>query len=336
MVPDPPSQPDPVEAPSSDVALAALARYRLGDIAPPALINVSENATYRVDGAEGRPRFALRIHRIGYHTRAGIASELAWLMALRRDGVALTPVPLPGRDGELIQEVEGPVPGHRRYAVLFRWEDGREPSPTEDLAAKFAMLGETSARMHRHVRTWQRPAGFERHVWNFETSLGERPHWGSWRDGIGVDAAILPLFARTVGVIGERLARFGMEPERFGLIHADMRLANLLIHGDDVKVLDFDDCGFSWNLYDAAAAVSFFEHEPQVPDLLAAWVAGYRRIADLPAEDAAEMPTFVMLRRLLLVAWIGSHSDTDLARATGAAYTAGTVALCERYLAGFG
>ena len=58
-----------------------------------------------------------------------------------------------------------------------------------------------------------------------------------------------------------------------------MRLANLLVDGDEVKVIDFDDCGFSWHLYDAATAVSFFEHEPHVPELMDAWVRGYRRVA---------------------------------------------------------
>ncbi len=41
-----------------------------------------------------------------------------------------------------------------------------------------------------------------------------------------------------------------------------------------------------------------------------------------------------MLRRMLLVAWIGSHAETDLARTMGVDYTAGTVGLCEDYLAG--
>ena len=53
-----------------------------------------------------------------------------------------------------------------------------------------------------------------------------------------------------------------------------MRLANLLIDGDVTKVIDFDDCGFGWLLYDCATTVSFFEHKPEVPELLAAWVRG--------------------------------------------------------------
>jgi Ser/Thr protein kinase RdoA (MazF antagonist) len=101
-------------------------------------------------------------------------------------------------------------------------------------------------------------------------------------------------------------------------------------------VIDFDDSGFGWFMYDAATPVSFYEHEPQVPALIEAWKRGYRTVRPLPAADEAEIPTFVMYRRLLLVAWIGSHSETDLARSMGLPYTEGTISLCEAYLGKFG
>jgi hypothetical protein len=41
------------------------------------------------------------------------------------------------------------------------------------------------------------------------------------------------------------------------------------------------------------------------------------------------------LRRLLLVAWIGSHAETELAKSMGLPYTLGTATLCENYLSGF-
>lgn len=319
-----------------ELATAALAAYDLPDVPPPMLINLSENATYRIEDEMTGRRWALRVHRDGYHSTAGIRSELAWLQALRNDGVVITPVPVAGRDGDLIQRVGHPAMPGPRHVVLFDWESGAEPSEKDHLTDKFGILGEVTARMHRHSERWVRPAGFERHTWDFDTSLGAAPHWGSWRDGMGLDPEKEAMFARTVALIGRRLARFGKGPERFGLIHCDMRLANLLVDGDTVKVLDFDDCGFSWRLYDAATAVSFFEHEPQVPELMAAWVDGYRRVLDLPAEDEAEIPTFVMLRRMLLVAWIGSHAETDLAQSMGVSYTATTCPLCEDYLSRFG
>ena len=315
-----------------ELAEAAAKLYALPDRISVKMINLSENATYKVEAPDGR-RWALRIHRDGYHSKMAIASELAWLMDLRASGVVTTPAPVKGLDGEIIQQLAHERMPRPRNIVLFDWETGTEPGIGEDLAEPFKVLGEVTARMHLHTRQWKRPAWFERLTWDFETSLGEdNPHWGRWRDGMGVDAEKANLFGRTVERIGRRLAKYGKGDERFGLIHCDLRLANLLIDGKAVKVIDFDDCGFGWYMYDAATPVSFYEHEPQVPSLIEAWKEGYRRVTPLSRDDEDEIPTFVMLRRLLLVAWIGSHKDTDLAKSMGLPYTDGTVGLCEDYL----
>ncbi len=320
-----------------DVAVAALAHYELPADAQPQLVSLSENAVYRVDSPSSRRSWALRVHREGYHSRGAIASELAWLTALRSDGAALTPKPVAGRDNALVQIVSPATPPAVRHVVLFEWEEGEEPDvERQDLRKPFEVLGEIAARMHEHVRRWPKPAGFERLTWDFETALGGQPHWGAWRDGLGLTPETEVLFGRTVELIGRRLEAFGKSPERFDLVHGDMRLANLLIDGETTKIIDFDDSGFSWLMYDCATAVSFFEHRPEVPELIQSWVRGYRRVAALPKEDEEEIPTFVMLRRLLLVAWIGSHSQTALAQAMGADYTRGTVPLCEGYLSRFG
>lgn len=319
------------------LAVAALAHYELPADMRPRLVSLSENAIYCVDDLGSTRKWALRVHREGYHSKSAIASELAWLTALRSDGAALTPKPVAGRDGSLVQVISHPMVPGARHIVLFEWEEGEEPdAERQDLREPFEVLGEIAAQMHVHVRHWRKPAGFERLTWDFETSLGGSPHWGAWRHGAGLTAELDALFGRTVECIGRRLEAFGTSPERFDLIHGDMRLANLLIDGETTKVIDFDDCGFSWLMYDCATAVSFFEHRPEVPELLRSWVRGYRRVIPLPQEDEEEIPTFVMLRRLLLVAWIGSHSETPLAQSMGADYTRGTAPLCERYLARFG
>ncbi len=321
----------------ADLAHDALPLWPLGGAPAARLVNLSENATYAVDGAADGRRHALRIHRAGYHTQEAIASELAWAQALRAAGIAVTPRPVPGRDGRLIQRAAHPLMEAPRHMVLFEWEAGEEPRIGDDLDRPFETLGAVAARMHAHARGWTRPPGFQRLTWDATTCLGDAaPHWGRWRDGMGVDRLTEALFARTVAAIGRRLAAYGKGSGRFGLIHGDLRLANLLVDGDTVKVIDFDDCGFGWFMYDAATPVSFYEHEPQVPALIDAWVRGYRTVAPLSREDEAEIPTFVMLRRLLLVAWIGSHAETDLARSMGTAYTEGTEGLCEAYLRRFG
>ena len=48
------------------------------------------------------------------------------------------------------------------------------------------------------------------------------------------------------------------------------------------------------------------------------------------------MPAFIMLRRILLTAWIASHSETPTAEAMGVPYTFGTLDLAETFLARYG
>ena len=309
---------------------ALLPCWGLGEGAEVGLLTVSENATYLAsDPATGR-RLVLRVHRPGYHRREEILSELAWTSALIADGVVETPRPVERSDGGgLIAEL-----GHgaeRRDVVAYEFMTGREPPPDEGLVPWFERLGGITARLHAHARCWAKPRGFSRKVWDFESMLGRRPLWGDWRRAIGLEPAQKALLERTAAVLRARLDAYG-KGERCGLIHADLRLANLLVEGDRLGVIDFDDCGFSWWMYDFAAAISFIETDPAVPDLMAAWVGGYRIVAPLSPEDEAMLPVFVMLRRMLLAAWLASHSETPTAQKIGSTYTAGTAELAEAFL----
>ena len=295
------------------------------------LLSVSENANFLARDT-GLGDLVVRVHRPGYHDRDEIISELAWLDALARDQVVPAPRPVPFRDGRLIADL--PDGDQMRHVVMFRYLPGQEPEPGDDLAGWFETLGAMTARLHAHARAWQRPVGFRRKVWNFNTMVGDTPLWGDWREALGLDREGHLLLARTVARLKDRLADIGTGPARFGLVHADLRLANLLVDGRDLSLIDFDDCGFCWYLYDFAAAISFIEHEPYVPELERAWVAGYRTVAELAKDEAALIPVFVMLRRVLLTAWVASHAETPTAQALGPGYTAGTLALCDTFLRG--
>ncbi|MDE2383103.1 MAG: phosphotransferase [Alphaproteobacteria bacterium] len=291
------------------------------------LVNVSENETYRIDTAAG-PSFALRITRPGYHTAEEIASEMAWLESLHEERVIDAAKPLRGRNGAYLQQIGA------RQGVLFSWEAGVEPQIGDDLAIFAETLGGIAARLHDHVERWQRPAFFTRPHWDFDAAFGAEKRWGDWRQGLGVTPEMLPLYGRAVDVIEQRLKAYGQAPSRFNLIHGDLRLANLLVDGAAIKVIDFDDSGFSWFMYDAANMISFHEHEAQSLALIAHWIEGYRKLRVLTKADEAEIRTFIMFRRILLTAWLGSHAEIDLAREVKPAFARQTADLCEAFLSG--
>jgi Ser/Thr protein kinase RdoA (MazF antagonist) len=298
------------------------------------LLNVSENATFALSDPAARRDLVLRVHRLGYSSAEEIRSELAWIDALRRGGVIETATPVPGSDGELVQTLGSPSGRSPRHAVAFERLPGAEPQAGADALRWFERLGELTAKLHRHSKSWILPGGFRRKRWDLDAMVGENCYWGPWRDAIGLDRSGMAVLERALPFIEQRIGHFGVGADRFGLVHADLRLANLLVHGTHLRIIDFDDCGFSWFMYDFATAVSFIEHEALVPELLRAWVQGYRMSAPLSAEEVAEIPTFVVLRRILLTAWLASHSEVPFARQMGAAYTAGTVMLAQEFLGG--
>ena len=309
---------------------ATLPKWGLPETAPVSLLTISENATYVVEDEENNRRLVLRVHRPAYHTEAEILSELAWIATLREEGVVETPRIVPAVDDMLLCSF--PDDDTHRYVVAFEHMSGKEPDPSDDLVKWYGRLGEINARLHRHSRDWQRPASFVRKVWNFDTIIGKDAYWGDWRKGLGLTEEGRAILERTAQQLERQTHAYGAGPDRFGLIHCDMRLANLLVEGNRLGVIDFDDCGLSWFPYDFAAAVSFIETEPYLGDLMAAWVAGYRKVSALSQEDEAALPMFVMLRRMQLTAWIASHAETPTAQSMGEPYTKGTVDLAEAFL----
>ena len=157
------------------------------------LLNVSENATFLVSDPDTGPS-VLRVHRLGYHTEQEIASELAWMDALRAEAGVRTPRVLPAADGRRVVTVPEAGGAAERYCVRFEFLPGTEPGagPADDpgrAGTHFAELGELTAPMHRHAREWRPPAWFTRFHWDYPAAFGDQARWGRWQDGIGVGPA---------------------------------------------------------------------------------------------------------------------------------------------------
>lgn len=311
-------------------ALAALSLYDLPEPESLTLLSFSENAVFKAD-LPGYEPVVVRLHSLGYHDRDEIESELMWIEALRKDGAVVTARTLTAKDrSRVVTARYGSLP--ERHAVVFEHLEGVEPE-SDSLVRDFRLLGRTTAHMHTHAVSWPVPKEFKRFSWDEDGTVGPAGHWGDWRQGPNLDSDARELLERTLTVVLDRLRAYGRDSTRFGLVHADLRLANLLVDEGTVKVIDFDDCGSSWLLYDLASALTFIEDDPQVPELISSWLDGYREIRPLTAEDEAEIPTFLMLRRLVIFAWLGSRPGTELVVELGPAYARVTAELAEAYLA---
>lgn len=320
-----------------DVANEAIRAYPLSAQAHARLLQLSENATYLVENAEGIPEGILRVGRPGYHTLDEYRSEMAWLRQINDYTPLIVANPLEARDGGDIQIIHA-HDGNTYFCVLYEFLEGRAPDENDEMAAihQFRVLGETTAYLHRQTAIWNGTSKLTRWEWTYDTILGDHAIWGDWRAMPGLTNANITQFSRCSEVIHRRLDRYGRNKRNFGLIHADLRIANLLVEGQQIKVIDFDDCGFGWYLHDLASALSFIETKPCVPDLVNAWLDGYRTVMPFTDTDFLEIDTFIMMRRLQLMAWIGSHLDSDPVKELADGYIEGTEELADRYLRLFG
>ena len=296
-------------------AQAALAAFPL-DAARVELVSMSENVTFRVDATDGA-RYVLRLHRPGYHTLDELVSERVWIRALADAGIAV-PAPVRTRAGDEYTTVPVRAKGEQRHAGLTRWIDGTmlinllRAAPAAVLDDYFAQLGALAATLHDQASAWSPPARFPRHAFDADGLLGEQPFWGRFWEHPDLSpderAMVLSMRERIRAVLERR----GRSRSTYGMIHADLHPSNVLVDGDRLAIIDFDDAGHGWHLYDIAVAL-FHDRLAgrNYATVERAFLRGYRSVRVLSDEDAALLPMFLLIRGMVTIGWIRDRPELD-------------------------
>lgn len=319
------------------VAEIAASRYPFDSIAVK-LLAFSENATYLAyDPETNKELFVLRVGRPGYHELEEYESEISWLRQINDYTPLKVANPIEASDGSYIQQVE--KDGVTYYCIATEFLTGEtleHDSSPESIVKHYETLGETTAYLHRQTEIWNGTKDIKRPHWDYENVIGEHAIWGNWRDYPDMTPEAQQLIERCCEIIKRRLERYGKNDQNYGVIHADLRDTNIIVEGDTVKVIDFDDFGFGWHLHDLASALTFIEEREDVPDLVNAWLDGYRKVLPFTDTDFMEIDTFILMRRIQMLAWMGSHQDSTPVKGYMVGYMDGTMQLVDRYLRLFG
>jgi len=297
---------------ASRVARAALDHYDFPAGVTLDILNHRENTVLVITDPGGRKLGVMRVHVPGYQTVASIRSEFEWMGALADVGVR-PPGVLAARDGSLVISVpiaEEPEP---RLVDVLEWIEGRPPGDDE-IADSFRTLGDLHGRCHNQASGWRMPPGFTRQRWDDTTLLAGThpvvaPAWENW--ALSSEERALVLTCRDA--LRERLAWWGKGPDRYGIIHADLMPENLIIAPDGVRLIDFDDAGFGWYLYDPASALLPYYDTERYEPLLGSWLSGYRSQRPLSDADLEELDTFLLLRCFYGLGWLHLRRNSDWA-----------------------
>ena len=273
-------------------------------------VSVSENIALRVADASGK-LYVLRLHRPGYHTLDELISEQVWTTALLQAGVDV-PVPVQTAAGTGYAPVE--VAGERRLAGLLEWVQGATLAAAIDRQAQtpcghFAALGEIMAAIHNQAMAWSPPPRFVRHAFDADGFLGEQPFWGRFWESPHLDGCDRRRLECLRHPIYDILSAYGKQRDTYSMIHADLHPDNVIVAGPRLHVIDFDDAGFGWHLYDVAVALHRYQSHPRFKALLDALLLGYRRRRPFAAEATRLLPLFLLVRSLASIGWSAARPE---------------------------
>ncbi|MFY0692687.1 MAG: phosphotransferase [Paracoccaceae bacterium] len=272
---------------------------------PPRLIRNRENLVFEVHLAQG-PHAALRLHREGYQSADAIRGELTWTAALAGRGFPC-PRPIPATSGDLAVRQPG-LP----MASMITWIDaapiGEHGQAFAGPVTRYKELGGLIARMHAITDNLDL-GSLDRPSWDAEAILGEDPHWGRFWENPSLSAEEVQFLLRARENAAQHLA--SLAAPDIGLIHADLLQENILENPEGISIIDFDDSGLGYRLYDLGTALIQHAEDPKLPDLSEALCAGYAAQKGLAENPVALMPLFIMLRSMASCGWIMLRAEAD-------------------------
>ena len=287
-------------------------------------LQYGENVIYRVDLQNGSDvrrndtpcvpnRYLLRLH--AWDEPKYINSEMIWLDALANRAKLPVPAPLRTLDDEYLLKISDPGTGVSRWVTLLCWLDGRKLDkglrPTH-----LSSLGRVVAELHEFSSTWQLPEGFTRPKWDWAAQLG-----GSLFD-VGREELIetMPIqFQEPFRIISTRarnaMSSLGEGSDAFGLIHADLYPENILYSRGQAFPIDFEDCGFSWWIWDIAVALCTWAWKKNWELMRDAFYEGYTAVRSLPEEQWRLLDLFIATQYGTMLLWASAFLANDPKRA---------------------
>ncbi|MHB1354586.1 MAG: phosphotransferase enzyme family protein [Anaerolineae bacterium] len=258
---------------------------------------------YHRDGAE----WSLKFMPGGEETAQINNEKLNYVRYLAEQGVSV-PMPQSSISGHFSEVV---VSGHDSYIVSSETvAPGRHVNtrnPAEWNKAYFSRWGQLIGRIHdcaTRYPFWRKP---DKHAFDEPPTLIHdwEDEWRSFDEWCQEDAV-----RERWREIHRKLEKLPIERSSFGLIQNDPHPWNILMHGSQLTLIDYDVAGYTWFMMDlgiaAYAALCLAKPETTLDShdytvsFLGSFLSGYRAAIKLDTFWLQQLPIFLSYRRILL------------------------------------
>ncbi len=278
------------------LALNALQQYPL-EVARLRLLDNGFNGIFRVDTPTGE-RWIVRVTLPeGGHNLDHVAAEMDWLAALGRETELSVPRPLASREGKLVVEASAEGVPEARLCEVFSWVPGT------DLAdhltpANLALLGELSARLHQHARTYQPPPGLQLLAFDQVFPFPEPVVLFEERYAMFFTPEQYEIYRQANDRAQSAIDRLRTSGEPMRIIHGDLHQWNVRYARGLLSPIDFEDLMWGWPVQDIATTLYDLQEKENYAGLRAAFEQGYRRVSVWPERYLGEIDAFIAARGL--------------------------------------
>lgn len=230
-----------------------------------------------------------------------IKAELDFMDYLSNNDIRVVK-PIKSLSGKYIETVDTSI--GQFNAVVFEELKGKRFEVKDLDGSKFYSWGESLGKLHNASKGY------------------DTKHRKSWRDHMEMVARVLPkeekLAQKELATITDWVDKLPVNEDNFGLIHFDFELDNLFWNGNEISIIDFDDCAYYWFVADIAFALrDLFDKGVDLNnENFVLFMKGYRAEMPIDKEILEDLPFFIRMHNLIIFAKFlrtleGSNPDDD-------------------------
>ena len=289
------------------------------------------NVMFRVVTQAGE-QLVLRVGTPHANTRSNIDIEVAWLDALNRDTDLDVVRPIRTAGGSFIVDEMDPTLDKERPCVLFTWVPG---VPLGDGAGTFGyrLLGQMSAALQQHGKTWQPP---ERELRRWDRVF----YYDSELDPVIVDD---PLYGHLFDVarkttmrkaqrLAEEVIREAWACGSPQVVHGDLHEWNVHTVGSRLHAFDFEDVMIALPGQDAAISLYSSRNHDHREEIRDGFRRGFESFASWPIVDERQLDGFHAARQVMLM----NYAARTLPVGEAKQYLDRVMPWLDRYIARYG
>jgi Ser/Thr protein kinase RdoA (MazF antagonist) len=287
------------------VAKQAIDRYDI-QLQEMSFLAEETNILYKLSDVKGN-KFLLKIFQENSSTlKDNLLEVFVMNLVSHRGGISIPSI-LSSKCGSKIQEIKLDEDSPPIRVAIYSWLEGKDLDGNET-EERFIQLGELTARLHIATYGEKIPKTFSPKRWDSifyyqeDTVVYKNSEYQRY-----LSREYHEIMDRIIPDLNNQLSRYYQKnEEHLQLIHSDLNPWNVLVRGNVMHIIDFEDVLLGLPLHDIAILLYYYRYEEEYnfDDVKRLFFNGYEKIRPLPVFEEFDLDLLMTARRINFLNYI--------------------------------